>query len=196
MTPYIFDPNLTVPTETVAAGVRSWSFPSSWTPELAATFVTADDEERGETAAIADLEALAIAPARIVEAKVQALADARALRIIVARDLDEDIVFKKAVADYGGESRVRRVRTPEGSIILRPLTTKEIDRQSERSSADGMKSADLAILFREFIAKSVVHPARARFDQIVELYPGVWSKLAQERDALISGALEDAEKKA
>jgi hypothetical protein len=193
MTPYSFDPAITVPTEIVAAGVRSWSFPSSWTPELAETFVTADDEERGETAAIADLEALAIAPARLVEAKVQALAEARALRITMARDLDEDAIYKKALVDHG---RARRVRTPEGSIILRPLTTKEVDNIAGRMMADGMSVTDKTLLWRGQIATSAVHPSRPRFDQIVDLYPGIWSALIEARDQLIDGELEDAEKKA
>jgi hypothetical protein len=41
-----------------------------------------------------------------------------------------------------------------------------------------------------------VHPSRPRFDQIVDLYPGIWSALIEARDQLIDGELEDAEKKA
>ena len=196
MTPYTLDAATNEPTMTTGVAGRSWSFPSTWTPELAETFVTADDEERGEEVEIADLQALAFAPARIVEAKVQALAETRALRIAVARDLDEDAIYAKAVADYGGAARVERMRTPEGSIILRPLTVTEVDKIAARAGADGMTLADTTILYRGQLAASVVHPARPRFEQLVELYPGLWATLIAARDRLISGSLEAAEKKA
>lgn len=199
MTPFKLDPSVSGPTEIVTDGARSWLIPASWTPDQAVAYVGAADEEQTEAAAIAeieaDIEACALNPARIIEAKVREVGEKRAERIARSRDRDEDSIYAKALVDFGGDRRVARVRTPEGSIIMRPLTGAECDKTSERTSKPGMKAADAAILLREQLAGSVVHPTRERFNTIVEMFPGLWSTLIEARDRLIDGTVEDAEKK-
>ena len=115
--PFTLDPTLSAPLESTGDdGARSWSFPTSWKDEEIAAFVELREWELVEEELAAEQERLARAPARLIEAKTKELAKKRAARVAAERDVAEDVIYEAAVAEHGGEHRVGRIRTPDGSI--------------------------------------------------------------------------------
>ncbi|MEO5730972.1 MAG: hypothetical protein ABI134_33650 [Byssovorax sp.] len=195
--PYTTDPTLAEPLELILEhGERCWTFPASWKDEEVRAFLALREEELVEDLLVEEQGRLALAPARIIEAKSKELARKRAARLAAERDAAEELIYQAAVKEHGGEHRVGRIRTPEGSILLRPQAPKEIDRLGIRLTADGMKDADQLLLVREALITTVVHPARAGFEAIVGLYPGLWKTLYEARDKLVDGRAEELGKKA
>lgn len=192
------DPSIdTIPhQETDGTGKVRWSFPSTWAPAdcLAFEGLMADVGEEEERIGV--LDEAAFAPSAILASKRAELAEVRAQRVARERDADEDAVFAAASKAHGGDHRVFRLRTCEGSIILRPETLAELDRVGVRITAEGIKPAEVVAISRDSLAATVVHPPRARLDAILALYPGLWTALYDARRALTSGLVEDAEKKA
>jgi hypothetical protein len=169
---------------------------TTWTPQQKAAYAALQLEVEKEEKRLSDLAeeatALAASPDTALAAKAAELSAKRAAREKQERDAADDLAYDVAVKELG-ESRVARVRTVEGSIIMRPLTDVELDVAIHRS--EGKTELDKVKIHKEAVKKTVRHPSPEKFTQIVGKYPALWGDLYEARDALISGREEEREKK-
>lgn len=126
-------------------------------------------------------------PAAVIR-KMQAEADA------AQRELADDAEFEKAETQYG-RGRVARLRTVEGSILLRAMTLEETDKAEARAAAL-QAPAERTTVHREALLDLVVYPSVAEVRKRVQKYPALWSILYVARDRLITGVEEEHEGKA
>jgi hypothetical protein len=170
---------------------------TGWTPEQVKEYESAE-RELGEVAATlgtaeAAIKAMRAAPAHLIAAKRAEAAAKRAELERLARDARADEAYERACAEHGGPGRVAIVRTVEGAIVMRAMTSREIDEQA-------MRGADLSIRDRETIGRegirdTVLFPEPKEFDAFLERHHGMWGTLAEVRDKLISGLREEQQKK-
>lgn len=139
-------------------------------------------------------ELAAQSPAAIIAEKKAELGARKEARQVAERDAAEDIIFEKLCSENGGPSRMARVRTLKGSVMLRAMTLREVDTAS--AASEGVSSAtDKVRVHRRYLADTVKHPPEARFRELIEEFPGLWAELYEARDALISGVQKAAEGK-
>ncbi|WP_155798866.1 hypothetical protein [Sorangium cellulosum] len=166
-----------------------------WTPEqieayeLAASALAAEEEETRAALERAGREASS--PEGMVEKLREQAAAAREARARAERDAADDAAYRKACKEHGGEKRVARVRTVEGSVIMRAMTRQQHEDFSDRIA--GLEAeADILKVAQQATLDTVVHPPRPRMLEILELYPRLWVHLYSARDALITGVEEAA----
>lgn len=105
------------------------------------------------------------------------------------REEADEAAWQSALVKHG-KGRVGRIRTVEGSIIVRTLTLAESDASGHRIGA-AQDSATKTMIGRECTLDVVVYPARDRVRAMCEARPLLWMKLYEVRDALALGE-EDA----
>jgi len=138
-------------------------------------------EQRAQFAALAATRAAAAAlppsAADILAAEEEALAKE------AAREAGEK-AWTDALAKYG-KGRVGRIATVDGLVVMRVATGAENDTNVNRigSAPEGMRTA----IAKECTLDGVVYPTRDRAREICERWPGVWLKMYELRDALMSG---------
>lgn len=174
----------------------AWVFPEAWDAPARSSFQTMVTELEAEEQRLADARATAkesaASPSAIVSKKREELAQKRAQREQVEKDLAEDAVFAELMVKHGG--RIKRVRTVEGSVGLRAMLQVEADASSVR--ADAMQSElDKLKVYRDATANTVVYPSVEEFKRLMGKYPGLWTDIFKARDELVSGRREDEAKK-
>lgn len=188
---------VTIPTQIIGSdGKTIWVFPDTWSAENSLTFESMMRDLAAEDERIAAIREAAHSPAAMLDAKRLELVAKKAARVALERDAEEDVIYAAAVKEHGGAHRVARVRTREGSIILRAMTCTESDRVGARINADGIKNSEIVTLSRDALRATVVHPPLPAFDKLVNDYASLWVDLYAERDRLTSGREDAAEKKA
>ncbi|WP_437948650.1 hypothetical protein WME98_49990 [Sorangium sp. So ce296] len=166
-----------------------------WTPEQIKAYQEAEAALAAEESAIAEARARqareAASPEALAEKLREQAAAAREARARAERDAEDDAAYRKACKEHGGEQRVARTRTVDGSVIQRAMTRQEHEEFSDRIS--GLESeADVLKVARAATLDTVVHPPRPRMLQILERYPRLWVHLYAARDELITGVQEAA----
>jgi hypothetical protein len=176
-----------------------WQFPDSWDGSATGDFLAAMLELETELGRLAEVReevrAEAESPTAVIANTRAALAARRQERIALERDREEDAIFDALIKEYGGEHRVARIRTREGSIMLRPMTSQESDLVATRCSNPQLTEIAKAALHKDATVQLVRHPSRAKFDEIMGLYISLWGKIYDARDAVSSGIAEEASKK-
>jgi hypothetical protein len=163
---------------------------SKWTPEQRDAYERATAEAEYEAASLAaekaQRDAAASSPEALIEAAREKAAAAKKEREKAAREAEDDAAFKAAVRAQGGEHRVARVRTYEGSIVLRAAGKLEWTEFQERVGAL-QSDEDKLSLARSMTLDTVLHPARHRVLELCDRFPGLWIYLYGARDALVDG---------
>ncbi|MFT3773012.1 MAG: hypothetical protein QM820_47115 [Minicystis sp.] len=168
-----------------------------WSPEQKAAYEAAMAELAHEEERLAEVkateEAKKTAPEAVIASKKAELSAKRAERERVEREAAEDAIWAELVANHG-EKHVARIRTVEGSIMIRGNTAKEIEATSIRLDA-AKSDIDRVKIANNALRATVLHPSLERFDKLVESYPGLWSALYAPRDVLNRGLEEEREGK-
>lgn len=163
-----------------------------WTPEqikayedaaaaLAAEHAAADAARTARERAESSPEALA-------EKLREQAAAARAERERAEREAADDAAYRKACKEHG-EKRVMRVKTVEGSVILRAMSAREWEDYCDRVA--GLESQDdIQKVARQSVLDTLVYPDRNRTLAILDLLPGLWVSLYGARDQLVTGVEE------
>lgn len=195
--PPVTIPTLITPAD--AAVAPFWQFPESWDAAAVSDFMAATTELETEVTrlaeAVEDARAEAESPAAVIAETRAALAKRRAERLALERDRAEDIIFAELAKEYGGEHRVGRVRTREGSIMIRPMTSAESDALALRCSNPQLSEIDKAKLYRDSTVGLVRHPSRAKLDELTNTYVTLWGPIYEARDAISNGLAETVAKK-
>jgi hypothetical protein len=160
-----------------------------WTPEQVAAYEAALKELAHEEERLAEIKAAEeeakTSPAAVIAAKKAEAAKRRAEREKAERESREDAIWADLVAKHG-ENHLARIRTVEGSIMIRSNTRIELEKlsiqlEAAKSDLDKVKIANRAI------RDTVLHPPLAEFDKLTESYPALWSALYEPRDVLNKG---------
>lgn len=158
-------------------------------------FAGADDRVRGRLLAVHEQRAQ-LAAAAATRAAAAALPPSAAALLAA----EEEALAKEAEREAGekawadalakhGRGRVGRIATVDGAIVMRVATGAENDANVNRigSAPEGLRTS----VAKECTLDGVVYPSSARAREICERWPGVWLKMYELRDALMSGE-EDA----
>ena len=207
----MIDPaTITEPTRDPESG--AWVYPTTWAPDARAAFEETAEQLASEERLVAKLEAAAKASAASPEiflaAQRRKLAETKRAREAAETEAADDAAWATLTERHG--SRIGRVYTESGSLILRALSEAESNAiqarvdgvvraaleadppDERRAAADSIKAYQEGIL-----TMSLVHPApvpvgnsvgaspKAR--AIVAAYPGVWGELYALRDELNRG---------
>lgn len=191
---------VTVPTLcAIDSAAPFWVFPESWDPTAIADFNAAMAELTTENERLAEVKdevrAEAESPAAIIASTRATLAARRLERLTLERDRAEDAIFDELAKEYGGAHRVGRIRTVEGSIMIRSMTGPESDALALRSSNPQLSEIDKIKLHKDATVQLVRHPSRARLDELTGLYISLWGAIYEARDSISSGLAETVAKK-
>jgi hypothetical protein len=166
-----------------------------WSPEQ----IKAYEEAAAALAAEQAAEEQARAARERAEASPEALAEklraqaaaAREARAVRERDAADDAAYRKVCAAHGGEKRVARVRTIEGSIIMRAMSAPAWEDFQERVA--GLEApADILKIAQQVTLDHIEHPKRERVLEILKDLPRLWPFLYAARDQLVTGVEEEA----
>lgn len=169
----------------------TWAFPESWPAAARESWESMEQELLLEQRRLAEAqtaaEVAANAPVALIAAKRAELDKARQARETIERDTKEDAIYANLVDKH---ARVKRIRTPRGSIMMRAMTGIEVDASNVRMGRH-KSDGDKVLAAREGLKASVLHPDLVTFCAVLEQYPGVWGELYEARDELITGRSAD-----
>lgn len=165
---------------------------TGWTEDEKAALEGALSE--AELWAVARVEAESRSPADIIAAKRREAQAAKRAAELAHREREADAAFVKACDEHGPD-RVGRIRTVEGSVIIRAMTGDEVDR-SMSAPTEGLSRLEQVKLARAEIKRLLVYPAPEVLEERAQKrFPGLWTELFFLRDLLTSGVRADIEKK-
>lgn len=163
-----------------------------WSPEQVKAYESAAAALAAEQGMLVDAQAAreraAASPEAMAEQLREQTAAARAARERAARDAEDDDAYRKACKTHG-EKRVMRVRTVEGSVVLRAMGATAWEEYSDRIAGFENQS-DVLKLSRSVTLDTIVYPPRERVLAMVELLPRLWTHLYAARDELVTGVEE------
>jgi hypothetical protein len=168
-----------------------------WTPEQVKAYEAAmaalQAEERQASEQAAQQKVDADSPETLIAAAQEKAATVKRERERAAQQVADDRAYARAVKEQGGEHRVARILTHEGSVILVPMTAPAWE--YFRETVEGYTAPrDIDGAARESICNTLYHPDRTRFDELVAKFPGIWAHLFAARNALVDGVQEEARK--
>jgi hypothetical protein len=172
--------------------MKGWSADQVKAYETASLALAAEEQAAAEE--LARRKTAAESPEAMIEAATEKAAALKRERERAAIESGDDRAYTKAVREHGGDHRVARVRTHEGSILLTPMGASAWEGFKDRI-AELKSDADIDRLAKETIYETLYHPTPARFDEIVGRFPGIWTHLYTARNALVDGVLEEARPK-
>ena len=192
--------SVTAPTlVTPDGGAPFWQFPETWTATEIADFNEAMAELTTETDRLAEVKhevrVEAESPAVVIASARADLASRRQERLDIERDRVEDGIFDDLAKEYGGAHRVGRIRTREGSIMLRPMTAQEADVVAIRCANAQLSVTDKGKIHNDAQLALVRHPARPKLDELLGRYITLWGSIYEASDKLSNGLAEEASKK-
>jgi hypothetical protein len=168
---------------------------SKWSAEQVKAYEAATaalkSEEDATAQEAARIKAEETSPEALIAAAREQAEELKAERERAARERADDRAYAAAVKAEGGDHRVARVRTHEGSVLLRPMTAAAWEEFCERLE-ELKEESDKRRISRETVISTRIHPDRTRFDYLVERFPFLWTHLYMARDALIDGVKQEA----
>lgn len=171
--------------------MSGWSAEQVKAYDAAMSALQAEEQQAAEQATKRKAEAES--PETLIALAQEKAAAVKRERERAAQEAADDRAYARAVKEQGGAHRVGRIDTHEGTIILIPMTGTAYEDFADRIS-HLTEDHDLTRVSQETIWKTLYHPARDRFDELVSRFPGVWPRLFNARNALIDGVKEEQRK--